>query len=83
MHTPSGCAYGCPKGAPIIGRDLFSFFSWSHVHSPSARYRLQCTTEGGAYVHPEGVHIISRDLFNTCARVREAHVAILAKIVAV
>ena len=31
-------------------------------------------------MHPEGVHIISRDLFNTCARVREAHVAILAKI---
>ena len=23
MHTPSGCAYGCPSGAPIIGRDLF------------------------------------------------------------
>ena len=38
---------------------------------------------GAPYVHPEGVHIISRDLFNTCARVREAHVAILAKIVAV
>ena len=35
---------------------------------------------GAPYVHPEGVHIISRDLFNTCARVREAHVAILAKI---
>ena len=71
MHTPSGCAYGCPAGAPIIGRDLFFFSSWSHVHSPSARYRLQCTTLWVVHMgHPKGCPIISRDLFNTCARVR-------------
>ena len=72
MHTPSGCAYGCPCGAPIIGRDFF--FLLSHVHSPSARFRLQWAPSGahmhalraciimhhplgGAYVHPVGVHI--------------------------
>ena len=32
MHTPSGCAYGCPKGAPIIGRDLF-FYTRAYVYA--------------------------------------------------
>ena len=26
MHAPVGHAYGCPAGAPIIGRDFFFFF---------------------------------------------------------
>ena len=36
---------------------LFLYYSWSHVHSPSARYRLNAPPLGGAYVHPFGVHI--------------------------
>ena len=52
--------------AAIIRHD---FLSWSHVHSPSARYRLQCTTFGGAYVHPKGAHYKSRSLYVcACAR---------------
>ena len=86
MHPRRGCInglgrapspYGHPFGVPIIGRDLFFF--WSLVHSPSARSRLQWAPigcpyahpsgvhyngcpKGHPYVHPFGVHIISRDL---------------------
>ena len=44
MCTPTGCT-------------LFLSFSWSHVHSPSARYRLQCTPFGCAYGCPSGAPI--------------------------
>ena len=67
-------------GHPAHYRSRFIFlFLLSHVHSPSARYRLQCTTQRVVHMcTPKGC-----TLYNACARVREAHVAILAKIVAV
>ena len=63
MHPRRGCInglgrapspYGHPFGVPIIGRDLFFF--WSLVHSPSARSRLQWAPIGCPYVHPSGAH---------------------------
>ena len=55
MHTPSGCAYGCPCGAPIIGRDLFSFFV---VARPLAfgSFPAPMGTFGCPYACPSGMH---------------------------
>ena len=56
-------------GHPAHYRSRFIFFySWSHVHSPSARYRLQCTTLWVVHMcTPKGC-----TLYNARARVREA-----------
>ena len=50
MHTPSGCAYGCPAGAPIIGRDYFSFIRGR----TSTRLRL---VTGSYNANPSGWHM--------------------------
>ena len=54
-------------GHPAHYRSRFIFlFLLSHVHSPSARYRLQCTTQRVVHMcTPKGC-----TLYNACARVR-------------
>ena len=71
MHAPVGHAYGCPAGAPIIGRDFsFSFVArppfglpalmgalkGTHMHHPSGG-ALMGHPKGAPYVHPT-VHLI-------------------------
>lgn len=69
MHTPSGCAYGCPAGAPIIGRDLFSFLRGR----TSTRLRLvtgsNAPPKGWCICAPRrGAHYITRVRVCACAR---------------
>jgi len=56
MHAPVGHAYGCPAGAPIIGRDFYFLISRT-----STRLRLVPGSNAplrGAYGYPYGVPII-------------------------
>ena len=66
MHTPSGCAYGCPAGAPIIGRDYFSFLFVARP--PFGLPALMGALKGTHMCTPPGC-----TLYNACTRVREAH----------
>ena len=66
MHAPVGHAYGCPFGAPIIGRDFFLFRGRSSALRAPGSYNAP---RRGAYGYPYGVPIISRDIFiRACAK---------------
>ena len=62
MHTRWVCIWVPLRGTHY--RSRFSFILWSHVHSPSARYRLQCTPDGCAYGCPSGAPIKTREKGN-------------------
>ena len=53
---PQGACIWVPLRGTHYRSRLFFFFSWSHVHSPSARSRLQCTPTGCIWVPLRGTH---------------------------
>ena len=62
-HPFGVCIWVPQRGTHYRSRFIFSFFV-SHVHSPSARSRLQWAPFGCPYAPPKGWCIISRDLFS-------------------